>query len=305
MTERILVTGAAGHIGRRLVRRLAAAGHAVTATDIAPAPPGLPCTWHPADLRLPGEVADLFRAARPDRVVHLGATLTGLSEARPHLAMSVNVQGLLLVLEACREAGLAELLFASSVGTYGRDLPEVVDDLTLQRPVTLYGATKLFGESLGRWYATRYGFGFRGIRFPQVVAPGIRTPRHWAPPMLDDALASQPHLCTEGDPGSIVHAMSAADAARAAEELLFAPPERLRMGVYTVLGLPGPISAGEMAAELARRRPGFSVRFATETAAARPPLRYSDRVARTEWGWTPEHATLDALLEAHGKEGSA
>lgn len=72
---------------------------------------------------------------------------------------------------------MKKVIFASSISTFGFDLPDdSIDDLTLQRPQTFYGACKLFGENLGRFYRRKYGIDYRCVRYPSTVGPGVRTP---------------------------------------------------------------------------------------------------------------------------------
>ena len=69
------------------------------------------------------------------------------------------------------------MLFSSTIGTYGYDIPDKpIDDYTLQRPQLFYGATKVFGEHMGLFYKRKHGLDYRGIRYPSIVGPGVRTP---------------------------------------------------------------------------------------------------------------------------------
>jgi hypothetical protein len=80
------------------------------------------------------------------------------------------------VLEAARLEKVDQVIYSSTIATYSKDIQSnVIDDSTLQRPTTMYGATKVFGELLGRIYARKFGIDFRGVRFPSVVGPGVKT----------------------------------------------------------------------------------------------------------------------------------
>jgi nucleoside-diphosphate-sugar epimerase len=64
-----------------------------------------------------------------------------------------------------------------SIGTHGSGITgDTIDDLTLQRPQLVYGVCKLFGENLGLFYRRKYGVDYRGLRYPPVVGPGVRSP---------------------------------------------------------------------------------------------------------------------------------
>ncbi|MBV9851330.1 MAG: NAD(P)-dependent oxidoreductase [Armatimonadetes bacterium] len=108
---------------------------------------------------------DVLRRAMAgvDVVVHLAAT----SDEAPFVENLVpnNVVGVYNVFEAAHEAGVRRIVFASSVHAVtasGPDPPVRVSDPP--RPITTYGVTKVFGETLGRYYHDRRGMEFVGIR---------------------------------------------------------------------------------------------------------------------------------------------
>jgi len=294
-----LVTGASGHIGSAIIARLARAGESIVAADIMPPKQPLPdgVRFARSDITIANEFRDLVLDARPERIFHLAGMLTGASEQRPHAAFQVNVIGLYNVLEAARIGGVKRMIFASTGGTFSRDLPAgPVDDYTLQRPRTHYGAAKLYGEHLGRWYHDKHGLDFRVVRYANVIAPGVRAPLHWIPHMLDDALAGQPHVCTEATADSTASIISIGDTARAAIDLSDAPIEKIKTRCYTVLGFPNLVTARDLADQLTERFPGFTVEFPAPPTQRRSMLTFDDRYAREEWGWNPVHGDLDSLL---------
>jgi len=94
----------------------------------------------------------------------------------PQAAFRANAVGTFNVLEACRACGVERMLFASSIGTYADGLTDDhLDDLTLQRPRLFYGAWKLFGENMGVFYRNKYGLDYRGLRYPPIVGPGVKS----------------------------------------------------------------------------------------------------------------------------------
>ncbi len=98
-----------------------------------------------------------------ETVVHMAAT----SDEAPFLENLVpnNVVGLYNVFEAARETGVKRIVFASTVQTVGFNPPDVTIEVTDPvRPVTLYGATKVLGEVMGRFYHDKHGIEFVGVR---------------------------------------------------------------------------------------------------------------------------------------------
>ena len=164
--RRVLVTGAAGTIGRATCPGLNARGWAVRGLDRA----SLDGVRGLDD----AVTADVLDAAALDRamsgvdaVVHLAGIAT---EAPFPQILAANVDGTYRVLDAARRAGVRRFVFASSnhavgytprSGLAGVDLPI--------RPDTYYGVSKAFGEAIGRLYADRYGMEFVALRIGSWV----------------------------------------------------------------------------------------------------------------------------------------
>jgi dTDP-4-dehydrorhamnose reductase len=153
MTERILLTGAAGAIGTMLRSRLARAGRTLRLLDIAPLSAG------PDEEVVPGSVSDMdamvAACAGVAAVVHLG----GHSREAPWAEiLEHNINGTYTVLEAARRAGVPRVVFASSNHAVGfRPVDEDAGDYLYPRPDTYYGVSKAAGEALGSLYHDRYG----------------------------------------------------------------------------------------------------------------------------------------------------
>src|SRR5437868_14555296 len=99
------------------------------------------------------------------------------SDADPAAAIHANAMGTFHVLEAARLFGVLQVLFSSSISTYGLDFEgAVIDDTTLQRPLLFYAAPKVFSEHMAVFYKRKYGLEFRCQRYPCMVGPGVDTP---------------------------------------------------------------------------------------------------------------------------------
>jgi UDP-glucose 4-epimerase len=124
------------------------------------------------DILRPNELYDALDGI--DGVFALAAFLTLPLSQNPVLGMDVNVRGMMNVLEACRYRGVKKVVFSSSVATFGDpDTTDVDEDTPFrwqksQPATTLYGATKIIGECLGRLYKDRYGIDFVGLRYSTV-----------------------------------------------------------------------------------------------------------------------------------------
>jgi nucleoside-diphosphate-sugar epimerase len=182
----ILIIGAAGMIGAKLLARLAAAGavgrRAITgftlADVVAPvSPPGVHAESITADLTRPG-TADALIAPRPALIFHLAGIVSGEAERNFEKGYAVNLDGTRQLFEAIRRAHESngytpKLVFTSSVAVFGAPLPAIIDDDELAAPLTSYGTQKAIVELLLSDYSRRGFFDGIGIRLPTIcIRPG-------------------------------------------------------------------------------------------------------------------------------------
>ena len=173
---RALVTGGAGFIGSHVVDRLLAAGHAIDVVDNLST--GRRELAHPAarlhavDIRSP-RLRAVFAETRPDAVVHLAAQMdVRRSVADPLFDASVNVLGTLNVLECCRRAAVARLVFASSGGAIYGDCETVpTPESQPTRPASPYGVAKLAAERYIAAWAALTGSTAVALRYANVYGP--------------------------------------------------------------------------------------------------------------------------------------
>ena len=181
---RVLVTGAAGMIGRKLTARLVddgtIAGSAITALDlhdIVPPDPaevdGIAVTTSASDLAAPGEAEKLV-AARPDVIFHLAGVVSGEAEADFELGYRVNLDGTRALFDAVRQENHhPRVVFSSSIAVFGAPFPDIIPDEFHPTPLTSYGTQKLICEALLADYTRRGFFDGIGIRLPTInVRPG-------------------------------------------------------------------------------------------------------------------------------------
>jgi nucleoside-diphosphate-sugar epimerase len=180
----------------------------------------------------------------------------------------------------------------------------VVDDWTLQRPIVFYGWGKLYSEGMGRWYSGKFGLKFCSIRYPMMIAPGVRSRGHWAPAMIEDAMKGKNHFCEYGAPSSSGPWLYLKDAARSAIEILDTPKEKLATMNYNVAGTSEMVTAKAVEAYLKVRHPGFEVEYKSKDEAVQKVTTkvFSDSYARKEWGWKSEFDTMEAIVEQFEKD---
>lgn len=304
----MLITGGTGFIGAEIVRQLLTEGDAdeihvahrrETFERIADLRDDV--ALHRIDLADGAAVAELVATTSPDVIFHFGAVLTGPGEANPQLAIEVNALGTYALLEAARVHSVRQVVFASSIGSYGSDIAtRTVDDRTIQRPLTVYGVTKVLGEHLGSYYKRRFGLDFRGLRYPSIVGPGVSTPSvvQYTSWMIEESAKGNAFTAVVS-PEFAVPLMYYKDAARAAIALSRAPLEDISTVNYLVDGPEPTPTAAQLAAAIRVHLPEAQITFDPDAEvqayldeAIRP---IDDGRARAEWGWSPAY-DLDSMV---------
>jgi nucleoside-diphosphate-sugar epimerase len=178
----ILITGAAGMLGRKLTRRLVEAGtlrgaaiSRLDLVDIVDSPIDAEfCTSRTADLTKLGVAADLV-ATMPDVIFHLAGVVSGEAEANFEKGMAVNLDGTRALFDALRLAvGRPRVVFTSSIAVFGAPFPDPIPDDFHLTPLTSYGTEKMVCEALLADYSRRGFFDGVGIRLPTIsVRPGL------------------------------------------------------------------------------------------------------------------------------------
>jgi len=261
---RVLVTGAGGFIGKRLVQTLleqrtltrdgdrpeqiseiiltSRAGAVAKAFD----DPRLRVEI--GDLRDPTYLARLFE--KPvDSVFHLAAVLTTQSEADFEYGLQVNVNGLIQLLELCRtQSNRPHFIFASSIATFGGASIEQVDDKTPYNPQTSTGASKAIGELLINDYSRHGYLDGRALRLPFVVArpePSDFSVADYVGAILREPLSGRDVACPL-KPDSCVPLASVRNAAQSLIRLHEIPADRF--GDTRAMNMPAlTLTLGELA----------------------------------------------------------
>lgn len=173
---RVLVTGGAGFIGASLVPDLLAEGHAVIVVDnfsrgrrdLLSAAPNL--VVHEGDIRDTTAMTAFLVGC--DAVVHLAAYGSVVeSVAAPVENFSINVEGTFSVLRSAHASGVKRVILASTGGALIGNATPPVDERSVPRPISPYGASKLAGEGYGCAFAHSYGMNIAALRFANVIGP--------------------------------------------------------------------------------------------------------------------------------------
>ena len=243
-------------------------------------------------------------------IYHLAAILSAVGEANPALAWQVNMGGLFNVLEVSREHGCA-VFVPSSIGAFGPSTP--VDDtpqLTIQRPTSMYGVTKVAGELLCDYYFEKFGVDTRGLRYPGIISnvtlPGGGT-TDYAVEIYYEAIKQKKYTCFLAA-GTSLDMMYMPDCVSSAIDLMEADPSKLRFrNAYNVTGMS--FDPEKIAAEIRKHVPEFEMDYDVDplrqAIANSWPNSMNDSAAREDWGWDPKYGldemTVD-MLDVLGKK---
>lgn len=192
---RVLVTGGCGFIGSNLVPILLERGEEVRVLDsfAIAGPERLPAGVEviEGDVRDAGALAGAARDA--DAVIHLAAAgNVADSVADPLSNFEVNARGTLLTLQAAVDAGVRRFVFASTGGALIGEAPPPVDETSVPRPISPYGASKLCGEGYCQAFRGSYGLETVALRFANVYGPGSDLKRGAVTVFIKRALAGEP-----------------------------------------------------------------------------------------------------------------
>ena len=264
---RVVITGGAGFLGRRLARALldrgtvaAADGKQHEIAEIVLLDVVQPQRYDDPRVRtVTGDIANpsvLHETidATTSSIFHLAAIVSGMAEADFDLGLRINVDATRHLLEVCRaNRNRPRVVFTSSIAVYGGELPPIPREETALNPQTSYGIQKAIGELLLTDY-TRKGFvDGRALRLPTIsIRPG--TPNaaasSFASGVVREPLNRQQGICPVS-PGTRVWLASPRTAIESLIHAHDIPPEAL--GIRRALNVPGiSVTAAEMVAALER-----------------------------------------------------
>ncbi|MBC8208559.1 MAG: NAD-dependent epimerase/dehydratase family protein [Desulfobulbaceae bacterium] len=313
--RRILVTGATGQIGSELTpalrqrygaEQVVAVGHRNMPTEsLRSGGPYAAC-----DARDNTALAEIVQKFNINTIYHLAALLSVAAEKDPQLAWDVNMNGLQNVLEIARSHGCG-VFHPSSIAAFGPDTPPInTPQVTIQRPNTMYGISKVAAELLCDYYYTRYRVDTRGVRYPGLIShialPGGGT-TDYAVEIFYAALRKRKYTCPL-KPDTRLDMMYMPDAIQAAMRIMEADSTKLlHRNAYNITAMS--FSPMELAAAIKKKIPEFTINYEVDpihqAIADSWPDNMNDSAARSQWGWASqydlERMTSDMLARLAAK----
>jgi nucleoside-diphosphate-sugar epimerase len=296
---KILILGAGGQIGLELTETLRAQ-HSTTdviASDIRQvdqlAGKG---PFELLDVLDREAVYDVVRRHGITEIYHLAAVLSATGEKNPAFAWKLNMDGLLHVLDACRDLGVKKLFWPSSIAVFGPDTPRHnTPQSTVMNPNTVYGISKQAGELWCAYYHAKFGVDVRSIRYPGLIGykslPGGGT-TDYAVDIYHQALAKGSFDCFL-NADTALPMMYMPDAIRATLELMAAPAASITVrSSYNLGGIS--FTPREIAAAIQKHLANFTCTYTPDplrqNIANSWPASIDDSKATADWNW---HAAYD------------
>ena len=305
--KKILVTGAAGQIGSELVPALRerhggenviAAGHRTALpADVQESGPSIKL-----DVTSAAEVMKAVGELGIETIYHMSSILSALAESNRQIAYAVNINGTYNILEAAVSHNVGQVIIPSSIAAFGPDTPqENTPNETIQRPNTLYGISKVFGEHLGNYYHEKLGLDVRGLRLPGIISwktePTSGT-TDYAVAIFYGAIREKKYTCYLG-PHTRLPMMYMPDCIKSIIDLAQADGSGLKHHADFNVGAVS-FTPSEIAEAVAARVEGFEMDYKIDpmrqAIADSWPDSLDDTAAREEWGWTPSY-DLDSMSD--------
>ena len=305
--KKILVTGAAGQIGSELVPALRerhggenviAAGHRTPLpADVQESGPSIKL-----DVTSAAEVMKAVGELGIETIYHMSSILSALAESNRQIAYAVNIKGTYNILEAAVSHNVGQVIIPSSIAAFGPDTPqENTPNETIQRPNTLYGISKVFGEHLGNYYHEKLGLDVRGLRLPGIISwktePTAGT-TDYAVAIFYGAIREKKYTCYLG-PHTRLPMMYMPDCIKSIIDLAEADGSGLKHHADFNVGAVS-FTPSEIAEAVAARVEGFEMDYKIDpmrqAIADSWPDSLDDTAAREEWGWTPSY-DLDSMSD--------
>ena len=309
--KRILVTGASGQIGSELVPALRdrygadnviAGRHTRVLTDeVMETGPSTQ-----VDITNAESIARAVQGFRIDALYHLGSVLSASAERNRRLSYEVNIKGLHNVLEIATQNALERVIIPSSIAAFGPDTPhDKTPNDTIQRPNSLYGISKVFGELMGNYYYEKLQLDVRGLRLPGLVSWKVQPTggtTDYAVSAFYGAIQEGHYTCYL-KPGTFLPMMYMPDAILALIQVAEANDSDLTHHAdFNVNAMS--FAPEELAEAIRKRIPEFRMDYQIDplrqAIADSWPNSLDDSVARREWGWEPKYglaAMVDDMYE--------
>lgn len=317
MSKTAFVTGAGGEVGFTLVHDLKQKGYGVIASSLHDIESEIMANvdkFYRLNISDKEGLTKVFDAHNFDVVFHLGSILSTGGEKNPELAIDVNTIGTINMLELTAAQALKRkfpivFIFPSTIAAYG--MPDLetkkkagaVKEGEYPHPITIYGVTKIYTESLGSYFSDHYRLldelsenekiDFRCVKYPGLLSPDTLPSggtSDYGSEMIHNAVQGKDYECFVR-PDTKIPFMAMEDAVRAIIELSEMPKSKLKHRVYNISGFS--VSAEEIAKEVMSLFPKVKITYQShgirQCIVDSWPEDIDDSKASADWGWKPKY----------------
>ncbi|GJM30888.1 MAG: NAD-dependent epimerase [Cyclobacteriaceae bacterium] len=300
--KNVLVTGACGQLGSELslVLEKMTGTENLVISDICRPPAHLShLQFLMLDILDEQAVKQVIEEHSINVIFHLAAMLSATGEHRPRQAWTLNMEGLINVLDAARTHKVDKVFWPSSIAAFGSHTQlDKTPQHTIMDPETIYGISKLSGELWCKYYVDRFAIDVRSIRFPGLISykspPGGGT-TDYAVAIFHQALKGEDFECFLGE-NTRLPMMYMPDAVEAIFKLMQAPKESISVRSYNLAAFS--VTPGELTLAIQKHFPHFSTRYNPDfrdLIAKTWPSTIDDSVARNDWGWQPQYELSEVV----------
>jgi threonine 3-dehydrogenase len=290
--EKALITGGNGNLGQLVAARLESQGVKVISFDLPGTENAGTNARHAVvlgDMRDHDLLRQVFGEYEPQAIFHLASMLSGSSEADPVAAWDVNASASVALMRLALEYQCGPFFFASTLATYGPDLPSPLPEEAEQWPQNIYGATKVAVERMGLYLKKKQNLDFRCLRFPFVLSP-------YAPSAALTAFASNAFkAAAKGEqftfpvaPNTAMSTLFLDDVTRSIVEIAQADAKRLTRPAYNLHGYT--VQTSDIVEKLRLRYQTFDCTYAPKEELidliGRWPSAMVSESAANDWDWS-------------------
>ena len=293
-TKKILVIGSNGQIGTVLTNKLGEkfGFKNVVGSDLRPPENPTKFIFENCSVLDQNKLEKIIKQHNITDVYLLAAYLSAKGEKNIDKAWDLNMNGLLHVLNFAKDKKIQKIFWPSSIAVFGPSTPKNdAGQYAITEPTTIYGVSKLAGETLCHYYHKKFGIDIRSIRYPGLIGwesmPGGGT-TDYAVDIFHEAIKHGEYTCFLSKERTLPM-MYMNDAITATINIMDVPFEKIKIRTsYNLSSLH--FSPKELEAEIRKHVCDFKIKYIPDERdelAQDWPQSIDDTYARRDWGWEP------------------
>lgn len=295
MNSKILIIGSSGQIGTELVLNLRQlyGNNNVIASDIRKGNYEVMESgpFEFLDVTNKEEIQNIIEKHQVTEVYLMVAILSVIAEQNPKMAWDLNMSSLFNILDLARDGQIKKVFWPSSIAVFGPDTPKHnTPQDTIIKPSTVYGISKLAGETWCAYYSKKYGVDVRSLRYPGLISykttPGGGT-TDYAVEIFYEAIRRKSYTSFLKE-DTVLPMMYMDDAIEATISLM----QKEKSPAYVSYNLGAfSFSPSQLAEAIKKRIPEFTIAYKPDSRqeiANTWPESIDDSEARKDWGWQPK-----------------